>query len=46
MITATVRRDGYSAFGASNPYATFPSVALGWNFNKENWFNWDCYEYR
>ncbi|WP_289660102.1 SusC/RagA family TonB-linked outer membrane protein [Flavobacterium panacagri] len=40
MITGTVRRDGYSAFGASYPYATFPSVALGWNFNKESWFKW------
>jgi TonB-linked SusC/RagA family outer membrane protein len=42
MLTATIRRDGYSAFGASNPYATFPSVALGWNFTKESWFNWDA----
>ncbi|MGY5355665.1 SusC/RagA family TonB-linked outer membrane protein [Wenyingzhuangia sp. IMCC45467] len=42
MLTATVRRDGYSAFGASNPYATFPSIALGWNIHEENWFNWDA----
>jgi TonB-linked SusC/RagA family outer membrane protein len=42
MLTATVRRDGYSAFGASNPYATFPSLAFGWNFAKENWFKWDA----
>jgi len=42
LFTGTVRRDGYSAFGASNPYATFPSVAVGWNFNNENWFNWDA----
>ncbi|MES2240288.1 MAG: SusC/RagA family TonB-linked outer membrane protein [Bacteroidota bacterium] len=42
MLTATVRRDGYSAFGASNPYATFPSIAFGWNFSKENWFKWDA----
>ncbi|MFV0564895.1 MAG: SusC/RagA family TonB-linked outer membrane protein [Flavobacteriaceae bacterium] len=42
MLTATVRRDGYSAFGASNPYATFPSVALGWNFADEKWFNWEA----
>ena len=35
MITATVRRDGYSAFGMSNPYAVFPSVALGWVFSEE-----------
>ena len=42
MLTGTVRRDGYSAFGASNPYATFPSVALGWNFTKENFFKWSA----
>ncbi|MDO3695332.1 SusC/RagA family TonB-linked outer membrane protein [Wenyingzhuangia sp. chi5] len=41
MLTGTLRRDGYSAFGASNPYATFPSIALGWNINEENWFKWD-----
>lgn len=35
MITASVRRDGYSAFGASHPHATFPSVALAWNFANE-----------
>ncbi len=40
LLTTTVRRDGYSAFGASNPYATFPSMALGWNISNENWFNW------
>lgn len=42
LITGTIRRDGYSAFGASNPYATFPSVAVGWNFTNEKWFNWDA----
>lgn len=41
MVTASVRRDGYSAFGASNPYATFPSVALGWSFTNEKFFKWD-----
>lgn len=39
LLTTTIRRDGYSAFGASNAYATFPSIALGWNFNNESWFN-------
>ena len=34
LITATVRRDGYSAFGQGNPRATFPSVALGWIFTE------------
>ncbi|MCQ2153237.1 MAG: SusC/RagA family TonB-linked outer membrane protein [Bacteroidales bacterium] len=40
MITASVRRDGYSAFGAANKYALFPSVALGWTFTNEKFFNW------
>ncbi|UOB16620.1 SusC/RagA family TonB-linked outer membrane protein [Abyssalbus ytuae] len=42
LITGTIRRDGYSAFGASNPYATFPSVGFGWNFANENWLNWEA----
>lgn len=40
MITGSVRRDGYSAFGQNNPYATFPAVALAWNFTNEKFFNW------
>lgn len=35
MLTASVRRDGYSAFGQKNPRATFPAVALGWVFSSE-----------
>lgn len=35
MLTASVRRDGYSAFGQANPRATFPAVALGWVFTSE-----------
>lgn len=38
MLTTSIRRDGYSAFGASNPYATFPSVALAWAFTNEKFF--------
>ncbi len=41
MLTASIRRDGYSAFGSSNPYATFPSIAAAWTFSNENWFKWD-----
>ncbi len=40
MITGSVRRDGYSAFGSTNPYATFPSVAAAWSFTNENFFKW------
>lgn len=45
MITASVRRDGYSAFGQNNPYATFPSVALGYTFTNEKFFNWKPMNY-
>ena len=41
MLTTSIRRDGYSAFGASNPYATFPSVALAWSFADESFFKWN-----
>ncbi|MCE4563431.1 TonB-dependent receptor [Maribellus sp. CM-23] len=35
MLTLTMRRDGYSAFGENNPYGYFPSTALGWVFTDE-----------
>jgi TonB-linked SusC/RagA family outer membrane protein len=36
LVTATARRDGYSAFGsATSKFGVFPSVALGWNISKE-----------
>ena len=35
MLTASVRRDGYSAFGQNYPHATFPSLAVAWNFANE-----------
>ncbi|MCD8260347.1 MAG: hypothetical protein LUD15_01600 [Bacteroides sp.] len=40
MITASVRRYGYSAFGTSNPRATFPAIALAWLFTNEKFWNW------
>lgn len=45
MLTASLRRDGYSAFGQSNPYATFPSLAGAWTFTNEQFFNWDALNY-
>ncbi len=36
LITATIRRDGSSRFGASNRYGNFPSLAVGWNIDQEN----------
>lgn len=38
MLTLTGRSDGYSAFGANNKYAFFPSAALGWNLSSEEFF--------
>lgn len=38
LLTATIRRDGYSGFGADNKWGIFPSVALGWNLAKESFF--------
>lgn len=36
MLTMTVRRDGYSAFGQNHPYGIFPSAALGWVLTEES----------
>src|SRR5690606_25050753 len=41
LITASVRRDGYSAFGVMNPRAVFPAVALAWKLSDENFFESD-----
>lgn len=41
MVTATVRRDGYCAFGANNPWATFPSISAAWTFTNEKFFKWE-----
>ncbi|WP_159063558.1 TonB-dependent receptor [Parabacteroides bouchesdurhonensis] len=38
LLTASVRRDGYSAFGQKNPYAVFPAVALAWRVSDEEFF--------
>jgi TonB-linked SusC/RagA family outer membrane protein len=40
LFTFTVRRDGSSVFGANtSKYATFPSVALGWNLSNESFMS-------
>ncbi|QEC51460.1 TonB-linked SusC/RagA family outer membrane protein [Anseongella ginsenosidimutans] len=39
LMTASVRRDGYSAFGEANPRATFFSIAGGWVFSEEPFYN-------
>ncbi len=35
LLTATIRRDGSSNFGAGNRWGTFPSVAAGWRISEE-----------
>ncbi|WP_231480150.1 TonB-dependent receptor [Prevotella sp. P6B4] len=36
LLTATIRRDGSSNFGAGNRWGTFPSVAAGWRISEED----------
>ena len=38
LLTATVRRDGFSAFGEGQKFGIFPSMALGWNVSQESFF--------
>jgi TonB-linked SusC/RagA family outer membrane protein len=38
LITASIRRDGYSAFGRENNKATFPAAAVGWIISEEEFF--------
>lgn len=35
LVTATVRADGSSKFGANNKYGIFPSVSAGWRISEE-----------
>lgn len=37
-LTATLRRDGSSKFGANNKWALFPSVGAGWTISNEPFF--------
>ncbi|WP_346316106.1 TonB-dependent receptor [Chitinophaga sp. YIM B06452] len=36
LVTATIRTDGSSRFGANNRWGTFPSLALGWRISQED----------
>lgn len=43
MLTATVRRDGSSKFGANHKWGTFPSLSAAWNITQESFMkdmNW------
>ncbi len=39
MLTASLRADGSTRFGADKKYGYFPSFALGWNLSKENFMD-------
>ena len=41
LITTSIRRDGYSAFGNANPRAVFPSAAVAWVISEEGFFESD-----
>ncbi len=36
LLTASVRRDGFSAFGVNNPYGTYPAFAAAWRLSEES----------
>jgi TonB-linked SusC/RagA family outer membrane protein len=36
LLTASLRADGSTRFGANNKYGYFPSAAAGWNISEEN----------
>ncbi|HEY5591946.1 MAG TPA: TonB-dependent receptor [Paludibacter sp.] len=38
LLSASVRRDGSSRFGANYRYGVFPSFSAGWNLDKESFY--------
>lgn len=43
LFTGTVRADGSSKFGGNNQYGIFPSAALAWKLNQEDFINEDTF---
>src|SRR5690606_29601534 len=41
LLTLTGRNDGYSGFGAQTKWGFFPSLAVGWNISREDFFGWN-----
>ncbi|WP_159020139.1 SusC/RagA family TonB-linked outer membrane protein [Algibacter sp. L3A6] len=39
LLTASLRADGSTRFGENNKYGYFPSFALGWNLDNENFIS-------
>ena len=38
LVTASIRRDGDSRFGANQRFATFPALSVGWNIHNESFW--------
>src|SRR5690606_6018797 len=38
FVTAILRREGSSRFGANNKWGNFPAVSAGWNISNEDFF--------
>src|SRR5690606_14449046 len=38
FVTAILRREGASRFGANNEWGNFPAVSAGWNISNEDFF--------
>ena len=38
LVSGVIRRDGSSRLSSSHRWGTFPSISLGWRFDKENFF--------
>jgi TonB-linked SusC/RagA family outer membrane protein len=39
IVDFSLRRDGYSAFGAGNKYGVFPAIGLSWNIIEESFLS-------
>src|SRR5690606_35110838 len=39
IVTATLRRDGFSGFSENNKFGLFPSVGAGWVISQEPFFD-------
>ncbi|MCU7550084.1 TonB-dependent receptor [Chitinophagaceae bacterium LB-8] len=39
LLTATIRRDGFSGFAEDHKYAVFPSAAIGWIISQESFMS-------
>ncbi len=39
LLTATIRRDGFSGFGSNKKFGNFPSLSLGWVISDESFMD-------